>query len=335
VAVRGDNILLRGIQDNKPFQEKVPYEPYYFLPAKDGKYKTLDGEAVDKIDFGGIREAKKWYDENKDTTKIYGMERFEYTFIHESCPKVIQYDPSLIRVGYLDIEVSTDGGFPDVEIAENIVTAISLRYRGKTWTVGLKDFESDDPEVCYVKAENEKHLLKLFLKIWRKANLDVVSGYNIEFFDLPYLINRITKLFDKNEAKKISPWDILMKRKLFMMGREHEVETPVGIAVLDFLTLYIKFAYTRQGQKSFKESKRLDYIANKELGEKKLDWKKDYLSLADLHERDHQLYIEYNIHDCYLVDKLQLLIQFIDKVAVVNVVFDIELMVAFVEIGKG
>jgi len=318
VAVRGDNILLRGIQDNKPFQEKVPYEPYFFSPGKkDGEYKTLYGEAVDKIDFGGIKEAKKWYDENKNEgtlSGVYGMERFEYVFIHDNCHKVIQYDPSLIRIGYLDIEVSTEGGFPDVDVAENTVTAISLRFRGKTWTVGLKDFESDDPKICYVKADSEKHLLKLFLKIWRKANLDVISGYNIEFFDLPYLVKRITVLFDRTEAKKLSPWDILMKKTLFMMGREHEVETPVGIAVLDFLTLYIKFAYTRQGQKSFKESKKLDYVANKELGEKKLDWKKDYSSLTDLYERNHQLYIEYNIHDCYLVDKLNEKLKFIELV---------------------
>ncbi len=316
VAVKGTKILLKGFENGEPFKRRIDYKPHLFFlnPKSTTPYKTLDGKSVDIVEYDSVKEARNFYDANKGGMSIYGMNNFVYPYIYENYPEKIEYDPSMIRVGYLDIEVSTDGGFPDVEKAENYITAISILVNERTFTLGLGDFVTDDPNIRYKKCDDEKHLLDIFIKLWKKLDLDVVSGYNIEFFDIPYLINRITKVIDEQHAKMLSPWGYLRDRRLFMMGREHDIKTPVGIAVLDYLTLYIKFAYTRTGQDSFKESKKLDYVANKELGEKKIDWSEDYSSLDDLYKRNHQLYIEYNQRDCELVQKLNTKLKFIELV---------------------
>ena len=128
-------------------------------------------------------------------------------------------------------------------------------------------------------------------------HVDIITGWNIELFDIPYLCNRINKVFDKKEVKRLSPWKNVFDREIYQMGRNHQVYTLDGISTLDYYDLYRKFTYTNQ------ESYRLDYISRMELGEKKDG--NPFDTFREWYTKDFQSFIEYNITDVELVDKLE------------------------------
>lgn len=312
VAMSRGDILLRGVENGKRVSKKIPYKPYLFIPTKkETEYQTLEGHPVGRVDFDSIREAKDFMREYEDVggMPIYGLDKFVYTFINDQYKQAgdVQYDPSLINVCPIDIEVSLadDKGFPDIQIASNPVTLITMGdNKGKLVTLGCKDFVNNDSNVEYHKCVDEQDLLRKFVDMLASPRFspDVITGWNVEFFDIPYLINRIMRVLGDAWAKKISPWGFLQERKIEIMGKENQVYVPVGITILDYLQLYKKFAYTQQ------ESYKLDHVAQEELGERKLEFDG---TLAELEVNDWQKYVEYNIHDVRLIygldDKLKLI----------------------------
>jgi len=178
--------------------------------------------------------------------------------------------------------------------------------------LGCGEFTTDDPKVKYLKCKDESELLLKFLDVWRAKQFspDIVTGWNIEFFDIPYIVNRIKRILGDSMAKKLSPWELLEERTVTIAGRDNQVYVPVGISLLDYMQMYRKFTFTMQ------ESYRLDHIANIELGERKLDYS-EYESLFDLYKKNYQLFIEYNIRDVDLVGRLD------DKLKLIEQVFAI------------
>jgi DNA polymerase elongation subunit (family B) len=138
-------------------------------------------------------------------------------------------------------------------------------------------------------------------------DLDVVTGWNIEFFDIPYLINRIKRVLGDNEYKKLSPWGIVNEKTVEFKGKENQSYDLLGVSVLDYYQLYRKFTFGNQ------ESYKLDYIGQVELGEKKVDYS-EYGSLLELYKNNYQKFIEYNIQDVLLVEKLDDKLKFIEQV---------------------
>jgi DNA polymerase elongation subunit (family B) len=134
-----------------------------------------------------------------------------------------------------------------------------------------------------------------------------VTGWNIQFFDIPYLYNRIKRLMDDKVANRLSPYRMIGERTTTIHNRQQTAFDLVGIAILDYLELYKKFTYTQQ------ESFRLDHIAYIELSENKIDYS-EYETLHQLYKLDYQKFIEYNIKDVELVDKLDEKMKFIDMV---------------------
>lgn len=298
-----NNILLRGYEDGKRVQESVPCRPFLFIPSKTGntKYKTLEGKPVDRLDFDSPREARDFLKTYKDVSgmTVYGFDRFQYTHIYENYPGEIQYDPELINVVKLDIETPTDEGFPDIQKAEVPVAAITMQCRDEYIVLGMQEYEPENDKVKFILCKDEYTLLSNFIKIWNMPswNPDIITGWNIEFFDIPYLVNRITKLLGEREAKKLSPWGILEETEIEFRGKKQQAFRPMGVAVLDYQQLYKKHIYVKQ------ETYKLDHIAFVELGEKKLDYS-EYDSLYDLYVRNYKKFIDYNIHDVTLVSRL-------------------------------
>ena len=140
-------------------------------------------------------------------------------------------------------------------------------------------------------------LYKSFLSFWQNHQPDIITGWNTEFFDIPYLCNRISKLCGEDEIKRLSPWGNVMSREVFQMGRKHQVYEIQGIAHLDYFDLYRKFTYTNQ------ESYRLDHIAFVELGENKDG--NPFDTFSEWYQKDFQSFIEYNIMDVEIVDRLE------------------------------
>jgi len=151
--------------------------------------------------------------------------------------------------------------------------------------------------VTYIECSDEVHLLKEFLSFWEQQQPDIITGWNTEFFDIPYLCNRITNLFGEDELKRLSPWRSVFSREVFKMGRKHQVFDIQGVSHLDYFDLYRKFTYTAQ------ESYRLDHIAFVELGERKDG--NPFETFSEWYQKDFQSFIEYNIMDVEIVDKLE------------------------------
>lgn len=298
---RGNRIFVRGYDNGTRVQKTVEYKPYLFVPVKEHNlYRTLDGKNVEKMEFEDIKSAKEFIDQYKtvENYKIYGFTQFLYTYIFDNYRGEIKYDPSVIIVANIDIEIGGMIKDGTIERADIPVTAITLRHNGFSHVFGCKDFRVDDPsKVRYVKCEDEEAMLKAFLAEWNIIDPDVVTGWNIEFFDIPYLVNRITLLMGGDEAKRLSPWRMFEKKTLEIKGKDVEVTIPVGVSVLDYYNLYRKFTYNAQ------ESYTLGHIAFIEIKEKKLDYSM-YDNLTDMYEKDYQRYIEYNIHDCALVERI-------------------------------
>ena len=315
VIQRGNNIYVRGYENGTAVQFTKKYKPYLFLnkPTKDGErgYKTLDNKSVGKIDFDSISDAKEFMAKYEDVSNFeyYGLTNFLYMFIYDYYVGEIDYDPSLVSVVTIDIECAADEGFPDIQKADKEITAITLRKNGRNVVFGCGDFKTTDEKTNYLKCKNEFALLENFLKVWNHPTWkpDVVTGWNIEFFDIPYLVNRIQNVLGKEAAKKLSPWEILDEKTVEFKGKENQTFSPLGIAVLDYYQLYRKFTFGNQ------ESYKLDYISQIELGEKKVDYS-EYGSLLELYKNNFQKFIEYNIIDCVLVERLDNKLKFIEQV---------------------
>jgi len=309
IAQMGDKLFIRGYKNNKRQEFIEKYRPYLFIPKSGGKYKTLENKPVEKMQFDSISDAKDFMTRYEDVAnmEIYGLTNFSYVYIFDNFKGEINYDPSTVKVCTIDIECAADEGFPNIETADKEITAITIRCRGKSIVYGCGEFTTNDPDVLYVKSKTEHDLLAKFLTGWQTLDLDIVTGWNIEFFDIPYLVNRIKKLLGGNEVKKLSPWNIITEKKVEFRNKQNQSYNIVGITVLDYYQLYRKFMFGNQ------ESYKLDYIAQIELGEKKIDYS-EYGNLLELYKNNYQKFIEYNIHDCVLVDKLDDKLKFIEQV---------------------
>jgi DNA polymerase elongation subunit (family B) len=301
VSVSGKYILLRGVENDKRVRRKVEFRPTFFLSSQEkSEYTTLAGEYVKPIEPGTIPECREFLERYKsvDNFPVYGNNRFEYSYIADEYPDDILWDISKICIAYIDIEVESENGFPEPRDANESITAITLKIKGNYFVFGVGNYSKHRDDVHYAKCRDESDLIRRFLDLWARFHPDIVSGWNIKTFDIPYLVNRIVKIFGEAEAKKLSPWNRISERNVTFMGREHQIFEIDGVATLDYLELYKKFTYSQQ------ESYRLDHIANIELGEKKLDYS-EYENLHELYKQDYQKFIEYNVKDVELVEKLE------------------------------
>lgn len=308
----GDEILLRGYENGRAISRRVKYEPTLFFPGKvTSQWKTMYGRPLEPMTFESMREAKKFIKnyENVDNFEIFGLPRFVYSFLNEEYPGEVLYDRDLIRVVNIDIEVASKHGFPNVETAQEEITAITLKKNGTFFVFGCGDFTTTRQDIKYVKCRNEKELLIEFLQEWvRGGHPDVVTGWNIAFFDIPYMKQRFINVLGETAANKLSPWKFFHTRTVRILGKENTSISIAGISTLDYLEMYRKFTYTQQ------ESYRLDNIAHVELGERKIDYS-EYETLHMLYEKDYQKFIEYNIRDVEIVDKLD------DKMKLIEMVY--------------
>lgn len=300
VSLNKDHILLRGYYGSERIHRRIPYKPTLYISSRNntGEYRNLKGKLCDSIKFESISEARdyvKRYSEVEGHT-IYGMTNYVYAFINEYYPEV-DYDPKMISKVNIDIEVAADQGFPDIRTADKEITAITMKHNDSYIVLGCGEFTTDNPKVKYTKCKDEAELLVKFLDVWRNLNPDLITGWNVEMFDIPYIVNRITRVLGQYMAKKLSPWELLEERVVKTAYGDIQIYVPVGISTLDYLALYRKFSFKMQ------ESYKLDHICHVELGERKMDYS-EYDSLFDLYKKDYQKFIEYNIRDVDLVDRL-------------------------------
>ena len=303
VEQSGNNILVRGYEHGKQFQDKIKYDPTLFLPSvKESEWKTLDGKYVRPVKQGTIRDAKKFIEDHGEIEdfEIYGQSRFLNQYILEEYPgEEIKFDMNQIRIFTIDIETGAENGFPDIESADQEILCISVKdsVMGRIIVFGARPFNNKDSNVQYLHFETETGLLKGFLHWWSSNYPDIITGWNVQLFDMPYIFRRVERILGEKETRLISPWGTILSREIYIKGRKQIAYDISGIATLDYLELYRKFTYTNQ------ESYRLDHICEVELGEKKLDHS-EYDTFKEFYTHNWQKFVEYNIHDVRLVDKL-------------------------------
>ena len=310
VFARGNRVYVRGYENGKRVSYVDTPNPYLFIPASNGDYRTLDNQPVDKIQFDNSYEARQFIEKYRGVAgfKYYGSTAWGYNYIYDHFRGDIEYDPSLISVVSIDIETKMRSGFPKIEFAANAITSIALRRNGKSLIFSTVDYTPPDDSIEYVKCTNEVEMLTKFLYRWNHDWApDIITGWNVELFDIPYIINRIKNLLGEEMAKTISPWKLIQQRTVEFQGKTSIAYEVCGIAVLDYLQLYRKFSFKNQ------ESYRLDYIAEIECGVNKVSYN-EYRDLDELLEKDPQKYITYNNHDNVLVlDKLENKLRFIEQ----------------------
>ena len=304
VQMIGDQFLVRGYENGEYIQFREKYSPTLFVPSKKKTfYRTLDGEYVEPIKPGTVsdcRDFMKRYSE-VDNFKVYGNERYIYQYISDKYPQdEIKFDPSKIRLVTVDIETRSENGFPDVETADQEILLITIQdYNTKeitTW--GQGPFKVKQDNVYYIQFNNERDLLNSFMDWWMQNTPDVVTGWNIQLFDIPFIAKRVDRVLGEKLAKRLSPWGLVSQKEVYIKGRRQIFYDIGGITQLDYLDLYKKFTYTNQ------ESYRLDHIANVELGQKKLDHS-EFDTFKDFYTNGWQKFVEYNIIDVELVDRLE------------------------------
>lgn len=312
VSRYGNTLLYRGFENGKRVHKKIKYKPTLYVQTnRPTQWKALNGTPVAPVPFDSMREAKDWIDVNRDVAgrSIFGNTRHISAFINDAFPGDIEFDRNLINVTSIDIEVASDDGFPDPQEASKEVTAITIKNNIDNtyyvWATVDYDVEKSimkDHRVVFTKCVNEVRLLIEFLSHWStpKYTPDVITGWNSRFFDMPYLIHRVTKLLSEEAAKKFSPWGMVDAREVTVMQRKQLAYEIHGVSQMDYLELFKKFGYSYGAQESYK----LDHIAHVVLGEKKLSYD-EYSSLHTLYLNNPQKFIDYNIKDVELVDRLE------------------------------
>tara|TARA_Y100001935_G_scaffold121641_1_gene100817 strand:- start:2229 stop:4700 length:2472 start_codon:yes stop_codon:yes gene_type:complete len=300
----GNNFLVREYENGQKKIYKEEYQPTLFVKSKkESKWKTLEGDNVEPIQPGTIRDCREFYKkyDGVDGFPIYGNERYVYQYISDKYPEEeIKFDISKISLVTMDIEVQAEDGFPDPESCSEEMLTISIQDNATkqiiTW--GRKPYQVTQKNVTYHHHSDEVGMLNAFLYWWSNNTPDVITGWNVRLYDIPYLCGRISRIMGEKKMKILSPWGLVSQDEAYISGRKFNVFDIAGLTTLDYLELYKKFTYKAQ------ESYRLDYIAQVELGQKKLDHS-EFDTFKDFYRGNWKKFVDYNIIDVELVDRLE------------------------------
>ena len=308
----GQTILYRGYSPNGTrIEERIKFNPTLYLPSKTPtEYKAFAGGHVAPKTFPTMNDSKQFIETYKEMegVKVYGTRNYVQQFITDKFPEDIKFNQNLINVVNFDIEVASDDGFPVPEEAAYPIISIALKSsKSSIYEVwGLNEYDPmktelnmDQNNIKYHKCESEEELLSSFLNYWENNFPDIITGWHIRFFDIPYLVNRIKNIGTDHAANRLSPWKHVHDRQITMMGRTQYTYDLIGIQCADYIELFKKFGFSYGPQESYK----LDHIAYTVLGEKKLSYE-EHGSLHSLYKADYQKFIDYNIKDVQLVDRI-------------------------------
>ena len=287
------------IWDSQLGYKRIPYSKYAYKLDKDGDYTTLYGQPCKLV--------KRWKKEDLENGIIFESDVHpEMRYLVDNYMNSEEPSDAHVVMNF-DIEVSTDGGLPDVYKAQNSITAIAyFDDMVKEYTAHLLDpsMQMNDitmtqrgDTVHVFRHTTEEELLDAFLTDYESIRPTILTGWNIDYFDVPYLYNRIKNVFDDKTAKRLSPIGKIGFNKL---SQRYFI---AGVSCLDMMKLYKNFTF---GERS---SYSLDAIGKLELKEGKVQYTG---TLDKLYAEDKEKFIDYNVHDVRLVkmidDKMKLIL---------------------------
>lgn len=295
----------------KRVYKTYPTKYVMYWPSERGKYTSIFGTKLDKFETTRAdefaRETRMVPREKQYESDLNVIFRCFYDHYRDAP------SPNL-HVAFFDIETdfNKELGFSSAEEAFNAVTAISIycNWLDCNFTLVLKPKELSQAEAEDIVAkfddtllcENEYQLLDLFLKIIEDA--DILSGWNSEGYDIPYLHNRIVQILGKEHCRRMCLWNKLPKKREYeSYGRNAVTYDLVGRVHLDYLQLYRKHTYHEM------HSYRLDFVGEYEVGDKKVAYEG---SLDTLYNQDFEKFIAYNRQDVMLLVKIDAKNKFIE-----------------------
>jgi DNA polymerase elongation subunit (family B) len=287
----------------------VKYTFYYKDPK--GKYKSVYGDPLSRIVCRNTKDFRKEIAINRDKTLFESdinpiFQTLSENYLNQDAPK--------LNIAFFDIETDFDPerGFADPSDPFMGITSVSvylqwletmicLAVPPKTLTMeAATELLKDIPNVMLF--EKEKDMLDTFLTLIEDA--DILSGWNSEGYDIPYTVNRVARVLSKDDTRRFCLWGQLPKKREYeKYGKMSETYDLVGRVHLDSLNLYRKYTYEER------HSYRLDAIGEIEVGENKTAYEG---TLDQLYNNDFKKFIEYNIQDTALLDKLDKKLRFID-----------------------
>lgn len=304
VTQLGNTICVRGIKNGRRFHEKPDFKPKLFVEKKkagDSPYKNLFGQNLEVIEFADVADARDFINnyEGVSNMKIHGNTNWQYQYITENYPGQIDFDMTQIDIRSIDIETETENGFPDIETANEAVLLITLEnyVTKEIVTYGTKKYTGTKAKTNYKYFQDEYTMLKTFVDDWWHNCPDIITGWNIGLFDVPYLVHRINRIVGEDTAKRLSPWKNVRRRDVKMNDKVMPAYDIAGVTQLDYLDLYKKFTYNAP------ESYKLDHICKIELGAGKLE--NPYNTFKEFYTRDWNLFVEYNVIDVQRVNQLE------------------------------
>ena len=310
----GNKLLYRGYDDEgKKITHRIAYKPTLYLKSQKAvtDWKALDGTPVEPLQFGSMKEVKEFEKSYKGVPDfcLYGNTRHIPAFIQNQFPNEIAYHRDVVDVASLDIETSYGDGFPEVDNPVNQILTIAYKSsKDDTYRVwGMKPYDEAITSLKHLKIEyrqftEESSMLSAFIDYWAEPDNtpDIITGWNTRFFDIPYMVARMAFLLGEEKVRNLSPWRKIERKEIFIKGRQQIAFDIMGIQHLDYMELFKKFAYTYGNQESYS----LNHISSVVLGEKKLDYS-EVGTLRDLYDEDFQMFVDYNIKDVELIERME------------------------------
>ena len=269
-----------------------PYTRYAYERADRGEARSIYGDKLTKIYKFKGDDPNLFESDIPETTRV-----LVDTYTDSDIPS-----DTIVTMTF-DIEVEMESGLPDTEKAENELTAIGLQdnITNQYWVLIMdkkgKMVERKTDKAIILPFRDERDMCMKFLELYEGISPDILTGWNIDNFDIPYLFNRMKRILGESQAKRLSP----IGQAFYSPYRQRWFFA--GVSCLDYLSLYKKFNYNEL------PNYRLDTIGTIELGKGKIEYQG---SLDDLFNEDIEKFIEYNLVDVEIVVELDKKLQFID-----------------------
>src|SRR5210317_1088966 len=278
--------------DDKKGYFTKKYRNYAYVKDGNGSYESIYGERLKKINF--------W--KKEDNLKLYESDVNEITrFLIDEYGDSDEVSDGHVVMTF-DIEVEMNSGLPDTNEAKNAMTSVAFHDSATNdyFVYVVNDGEEINKTIKGAKVRSfrsEEDMLMAFVNSWEEISPTIITGWNIDFFDVTYLYNRLKRLFGTSTANRLSP----IKKVHWNKYRQRYIIA--GVSALDYIALFKNFTYTEY------PNYRLDTIAQLELGRGKIEYDGN---LDQLFRDDLEKFIEYNLVDVELVVDMDKKLQFID-----------------------
>ena len=295
-------------KDGNRTRGECSFEPYLYTEDPRGDKTSIFGTKVKKRSFNSGYDRYKFIN-NSSVKRVFEnappIQQFLLDMYWEDNEKP-EFTSHPIKYCFIDIETYSVDSFPDVDDPTHVCNVITCwdNFSKKFHTFGIKPYTGEGREdLVYHYCKSEREMFIAFLKYFEKQYPDILSGWNSEFFDIPYIINRMERILGQEYVDKLSPLrNVYFRMKQGKFGQEQKRYYFDGVANLDYLDVYRRFCL------KLRPSYKLDAIGELELGQKKIDY--EGLALHELADQDWNKFIDYNIQDVNLLVKLEEKLQY-------------------------